>query len=150
LHGEFWKWNLFYKRADVAGTDASPCRSFGKETMNINQGDIYWVSVADDNGAASEIIHPHVVLQDDIINRSRIKTVVVCGITTNMKRISYPGNLLLEVGEANLPKQSIVAVSQISTVNKSDLGDYIGTLSRERIDQIFAGMKFLQTFTESQ
>jgi mRNA interferase MazF len=121
-----------------------------KETMNINQGDIYWVAVAEADGVEAEIIHPHVVIQDDIINRSRIKTVVVCGITTNMKRVSYPGNVLLEVGEANLPKQSIVAVSQISTVNKSDLGAYIGTLSQARIEQIFAGMKFLQTFTESR
>lgn len=118
--------------------------------MNINQGDIYWVSVADPDEAESEIIHPHVVIQDDIINRSRVKTVVVCGLTTNMKRISYPGNVLLEVGEANLPKPSIVVVSQISTVEKSRLGEYIGTLSKARIEQIFAGMKLIQGFTESR
>ena len=117
-----------------------------KEPMKINQGDIYWVAIADQNGSPSEIRHPHVVIQDDIINHSRIETVVVVGITTNMKRVSYPGNVLLEVGEANLPKQSIVAVSQVSTVSKSELGDYIGTLSHARIRDILAGMKFLQTF----
>lgn len=118
--------------------------------MEIHQGGIYWLSLAaTEEGGESTILHPHVVIQDDIINRSRVKTVVVCALTTNMKRLSYPGNVLLEVGEANLPKASIVAVSQISTVNKSEVGAYIGTLSRARMEQIFAGMKFLQTFTES-
>lgn len=118
--------------------------------IQINQGDIYWVPLPELNDSGSGIIHPQVVIQDDIINRSRIKTVVVCGLTTNMKRISEPGNVLLEAGEANLPKPSIVVVSQISTVNKAQLGEYIGTLSKERVAQIFAGMKFLQAFTESR
>lgn len=117
--------------------------------MNINQGDIYWVPVSSPDETEAEIIHPHVVIQDDIINRSRVKTVVVCGLTTNMKRLSYPGNVLLEVGEANLPKQSIVVVSQVSTVEKSRLGEYIGTLSKARLEQIFAGMRLVQGFTEA-
>ena len=117
--------------------------------MNINQGDIYWVSVADPDETESEIIHPHVVIQDDIINRSRVKSVVVCGLTTNMKRLSYPGNVLLEAGEANLPMQSIVVVSQVSTVEKSRLGEDIGTLRKARVEKIFAGMKLIKAFTES-
>lgn len=116
--------------------------------MGINQGDVYWVPLEDLDGAEPGIIHPHVVIQDDVINRSRIKTVVVCGLTTNRKRAFEHGNILLDVGEANLPKQSIIVVSQISTVNKSQMGEYIGTLSKERVEQIFAGMKFLQWFTE--
>ena len=116
--------------------------------MSIHQGDIYWVPLAELNDSESGIIHPQVVIQDDIINRSRVKTVVVCGLTTNRKRASEHGNVLLEIGEANLPKQSIVVVSQISTVDKAQMGAYIGTLSRDRVAQIFAGMKFLQSFIE--
>ncbi len=116
--------------------------------MSIRQGDVYWVPLPEPDWAEPGIIHPHVVIQDDIITRSRIKTVVVCGLTTNMKRAFEHGNILLEVGEANLPKRSIIVVSQISTVEKSQMGEYIGTLSRERIEQIFSGMKLLQAFTE--
>lgn len=112
--------------------------------MTIKQGDIYWIPIDDPDGAQSDFIHPHVVVQDDVRNRSRIETVVVCALTTNMKRAKAPGNVLLEAGEANLPKQSIVVVSQVSTVNKTQLGKYIGSLSEERIHQILAGMKFLQ------
>jgi mRNA interferase MazF len=89
-----------------------------------------------------------VVVQEDVLNHSRIHTVVVCALTTNAKRANLPGNVLLEAGEANLPKPSIVVVSQVSTVDKAQLGAYIGSLTRPRIDQILAGMQFLQRMTE--
>jgi mRNA interferase MazF len=69
-------------------------------------------------------------------------------LTTNSKRANSPGNVLLEAGEANLPRQSIVVVSQVSTVDKAQLGEYIGSLNQERITQILAGMRFLQLMTE--
>lgn len=115
--------------------------------MKINQGDVYWVPLEDANRAIPSYTHPHVVIQDNILNQSRINTVVVCALTTNMKRAKAPGNVLLDIGEANLPKQSVVVVSQVSTVDKAQLGEYIGTLSEGRIDQILAGMRFLQRMT---
>ena len=95
-------------------------------------------------GIFQKIPHPHVVIQDDLFNHSRIHTVVACALTSNVKRASIHGNLLLEAGEANLPKQSVVEVSKVSTVDKSQLGEYIGALSEQRITQILAGMHFLQ------
>ena len=74
---------------------------------------------------------------------------VVCSLTTNRKRASLPGNILLEPGEANLPKQSVVEVSKLSTVNKDQLGEFIGSLTRPRIDQILAGIQFVQRLMES-
>ncbi len=59
-----------------------------------------------------------------------------------------PGNIVLEAGEANLPKQSVVVVSQVSTVEQAQLGQFIGILSKERVGQILAGMRFLQRLTE--
>jgi mRNA interferase MazF len=116
--------------------------------MIINQGDVYWIQLEESDGSESGYIHPHVVVQDNIFNRSRIDTVVVCALTTNIKRAKAPGNVLLEIGEANLPKQSVVVVSQVSTVNKAQLGEFIGTLANGRIHQILAGMQFLQLMTE--
>ena len=115
--------------------------------MEINQGDIYWVPFKDPNTSEPGYTHPHVVIQDDVINRSCINTVVVCALTTNSRRAKAPGNLLLEAGEANLPRQSIVVVSQVSTVDKSQVGEYIGSLTRQRIDQNLAGMQFIQCLT---
>ena len=114
------------------------------ETKRIHQGDVYWIQPEglDDLGSHP---HPYVVIQADVLNHSRIHTVVVCALTTNLKQANAPGNVLLEGGEANLPQQSAVVVSKISAVPKAQLGDYIGTLNEARIHQIMAGLKFLQS-----
>lgn len=112
--------------------------------MEVNQGQLYWVALANPDRAEAGIAHPHVVIQDDVLNHSRLQTVVVCALSTNLKRANLPGNVLLDPGEGGLPKQSIVLVSQVSTVNKADLGECIGTLSQERVQQILAGMRLLQ------
>jgi mRNA interferase MazF len=85
-----------------------------------------------------------VVVQDDVFNHSRITTVVVCALTSNLHRATEPGNVLLEVGEGNLTRQSVVVVSQISSVEKTRLGEQIGSLSDARVEQILAGLHFQQ------
>ena len=116
--------------------------------MVINQGDIFWVTLGTPDGSEPGYPHPQVVIQEDALNHSRIQTVVVCALTTNRNRANVPGNVLLEVGEANLPRQSVVVVSQISTVDKAQLGEYIGSLTRQRVDQILVGMRFVQRMTD--
>jgi len=111
--------------------------------MVINQGDVFWVDLGIPSGSAPGYRHPHVVIQNNLFNRSRINTVVVCALTSNLKRASAPGNVLLSPGEANLPKQSVVNVSQIFTVDRSDLVDRIGTLSPQRLREIFCGIHLL-------
>ena len=115
--------------------------------MAVYQGDVYWVSLRNPDGSEAGYAHPHVVIQDDVMNRSRMGNVVVCALTTNRKRAHAPGNVTLEAGEANLPRQSIVVVSRVSTVEKAQLGQFIGSLSKERVKQILAGMQFLQWMT---
>lgn len=76
-------------------------------------------------------------------NKSLINTVVVCVLTSNLKRAEAPGNVLLYPGEANLPAQSVVNVSQIFTVDKKDLVEKIGTISSERTQEILDGINLL-------
>jgi mRNA interferase MazF len=109
----------------------------------IHQGDVYWVDLGEPRGSAPGYRHPHVVIQNNLFNRSRINTVVVCVITSNLKRAAAPGNVLLEKGEANLPKPSVVNVSQIFTVDKTDLVEKIGSLSPQRVRQILDGLRLL-------
>lgn len=111
----------------------------------INQGDIYWLQLENPPELEPRIPHPHLIIQDNALNHSDHPTVAVCALTSNITRINLPGNVLLEAGEANLPRQSLVEVSKVSTVDKTQLGDYIGSLTAERIDQILAGIRFLQT-----
>ena len=111
--------------------------------MVINQGDVFWVDLGDPVGSSPGYRHPHVVIQNNLFNQSRINTVVVCALTSNLKRAAAPGNVLLDTKEANLIRQSVVLVSQVFTVDKSQLEEYIGTLSRKRVRQILDGIKLL-------
>jgi mRNA interferase MazF len=106
----------------------------------IRQGDVFWVDLGTPSGSGPGLLHPYVVIQNDIYNRSRLNTVVVCGLTSNLKRAESPGNVLLEEGEANLPKRSVVNVTQVYTVDKDDLTEKLGTLSFERVQQILDGL----------
>lgn len=110
----------------------------------ISRGDVFWIEPDDTRGSVPGHAHPHVVVQDDVFNHSRITTVVVCALTSNLNRMNEPGNVLLEVGEGGLSKQSVVIVSQVSSVEKAKLGKWIGTLSHERVEQVLAGLRFQQ------
>ena len=111
--------------------------------MVINQGDIFWIDFKPPDGSEPGFRHPHLVIQNNLFNRSRINTVVVCALTSNLKRAVSPGNLVVKKGEANLPKKSVVNITQIFTVNKNDLSEKIGTLSKERIFQVLQGIRLL-------
>ena len=111
--------------------------------MVINQGEIYWINLDALRGSEPGYRHPHVVVQNNLFNHSQIRTVVVCPLTSNLKRANAPGNVLLEKREASLSKQSVVNISQIFTVDKSQLSDYIGTLASKRVRQISDGIKLV-------
>jgi mRNA interferase MazF len=111
--------------------------------MVISQGDIYWLDLDEPKGSEPGYRHPFVVIQNDAFNKSKIGTAVVCALTSNLKLASAPGNVLLKKGEASLPKSSVVNISQILTVDKSDLTEKIGQLSRKRVEEIISGFEFL-------
>lgn len=68
---------------------------------------------------------------------------MVCALISNPQRAQVPGNVALAQGEANLPKPSVVVVSQLFTVDKRDLIEYLGTLAEERVRQILDGIKLV-------
>ena len=111
--------------------------------MVINQGDVYWVDLGEPAGSEPGYRHPHVVIQNNMFNRSKLRTVLVCALTSNLRRAEAPGNVLLDAGEANLPKPSVAVVAQMFTVDKGQLVEYIGTLAPKRMRQILDGLKLL-------
>jgi mRNA interferase MazF len=111
--------------------------------MVINQGDVFWITLGEPAGSSPGYRHPHVVIQNNLFNQSRINTAVVCTLTTNLKRAAAPGNVLLDSDEGGLTKSSVVLVSQLFTVDKSELTEHIGTLSKKRVRQILDGIRIL-------
>jgi mRNA interferase MazF len=110
--------------------------------MSVNRGDLFWISPNETNKIETDYTHPHVVIQVEV------DRLTVCALTSNLKRAKEPGNVLLDEGEADLSKQSVIVVSQVSIVDKAQLGEYIGTLTEQRVQQVLAGMRFLEKMTE--
>jgi mRNA interferase MazF len=109
----------------------------------IRQGDVYWIDFGPVTGSGPAERHPCVVVQSDVFNRSRIATTLVCLITSNVRLSRAPGNVALSKGAANLPKPSVVNVSQVLTVNKAELVERIGKLPAAVIDAIRDGLHLL-------
>lgn len=109
----------------------------------IRQGEVFWVDLGEPEGSGPGYRHPAVVVQNNVFNASRIRTVVVCALTTNLQRAEAPGNVLLVPGEADLREPCVVNVSQVFTVNKRDLMEKIGSLSNERVREILDGINLL-------
>mgnify|MGYP000857340045 CR=1 FL=1 len=111
--------------------------------MEIRQGEIYWIELDEPTGSEPGYRRPCLVVQNDIFNQSAIRTVVVCMLTSNLARAKLPGNVLLESGESGLEKASVVNTTQIFTVNKSDLENYICTIPEKLLTQVINGIDLL-------
>ena len=108
----------------------------------IRQGDVFWATL---HGAGSEPRgrRPVVVVQHDRFNLSAIATTVVAALTTNLRLAGAPGNVRLRRGEANLPRASVINVTQVHTLDRTRLVERIGRLSRARSEQVAAGLSLL-------
>lgn len=113
--------------------------------MVIRQGDIFWIDFGRGEGSGPAFLRPAVVVQNNLFNQSRINTVVVCAITSNLDRAKAPGNVLLHKFEAGLTKKSGVNVSQVYTVDKGDLSGKIGALTVHRLSEVLAGVGLVLT-----
>lgn len=109
----------------------------------IRQGQVYWLDFGPAKGSAPADRHPCVVVQNDIFNQSAVRTTVVCLITSNLSRADAPGNVLLKKVEANLPKASVVNISQVLTVDKTELVEYVGKISGPAAAAVREGLHLL-------
>jgi len=109
----------------------------------IRQGEVYWLDVKEPGAPGPALIHPHLVVQNDVFNRSRLRTTVVCALTSNLASARSPGNVRLDEGDAGLPKASVVNVTQVFAVDKARLVEKIGNLSAERLRAVISGLELL-------
>jgi len=104
--------------------------------MVVCQGDVFWANLQRSEGSEPKDKRPVVIVQRDSINRSRFETVVVVPLTRQTKHADIPGNVLLQKGEANLPKKSLARCTHVMVIDKSRLGEMTGTLSKKKRQDI--------------
>ena len=108
----------------------------------IQRGQVRWTDFAEPRGPEPGYRHPVLVLQRDEVNASRISTVVVCVLTSNVALGKAPGNTRLPKRRTGLRRDSVANASQIATVNSSDLEELIGTLPRGLMDAVDQGVRW--------
>ena len=109
----------------------------------MRRGEVWWASLPSPAGSGTGFRRPVVVVQSEPFNQSLIGTVVVSVVTSNLRLADAPGNVLLQREDSDLPKDSVVNVSQILTIDKSFLTDRVGSLPREVVAQIEAGLRLV-------
>ena len=106
----------------------------------VTQGDVWWASLRDPTGSGPGSRRPVVVVQGDAFNASRLATVVVVPLTSNLRWSSAPGNVLLTANRSGLPRDSVANVSQLVAVDRDIFTERIGHLSEADLGLILAGI----------
>lgn len=109
--------------------------------MVIQRGEIRWVDLGEPRGSEPGYRRPAIVVQSDPFNKSRIATVVVVILTSNLALSRAPGNILLPKSATGLSKDSVANVSQILTVDRQDLDDdVVSKLSKDYLEDLDDGL----------
>ncbi|MBK5275026.1 MAG: type II toxin-antitoxin system PemK/MazF family toxin [Desulfuromonadales bacterium] len=111
--------------------------------MAMKRGEIWWADLPNPVASEPGYRRPLVIVQIDEFNRSRINTVVVVVLTTNLRLAEAPGNVLLKSVQTGLPKDSVANASQVLTVDKSFLTEKAGKLRKLELQKIESGLRLV-------
>lgn len=109
--------------------------------MEITRGDIWWASLPDPVGSGPGYRRPVLVVQNDAFNRSRLGTVVVVALSSNIRLVDAPGNVLIPARSSGLPRDSIANVTQVVTVDREMLSEHVRTVPPALQRQIDEGLR---------
>jgi mRNA interferase MazF len=107
----------------------------------MQRGEIWWASLPEPSGSGPGYRRPVLIVQANEFNRSKISTVIVAAITSNLALASAPGNVLLGTRVSGLPKDSVVNISQLMTIDKCFLTERIKAIDPHKIRDVEAGLR---------
>ena len=109
----------------------------------MHRGEIWWASLGEPEGSGPGYRRPVLIVQSDEFNRSRIGTVIVAVLTSNVALAQATGNVLLNVRHAGLTKDSVVNVSQVITVDKQRLTEKVKKLEPSTMAEVDNGLRLV-------
>ena len=111
--------------------------------MVIQRGQLWWADLPEPRGSEPGYRRPVVVVQSDALNHSRIPTVIVVGVSTNLRLLDAPGNVLLRARESGLPRDSVANVSQVVTIDQRFLRERIGAVDGTIMASVARGLRLV-------
>lgn len=107
----------------------------------MKRGQVYWADLGEPAGSTPAFRRPVVIVQDDLLTESRLATVMIVPLTSNLGRAEAIGNVLLEPSETGLRRASVALVCQVMTLDKDALTEVVGALPRRAIRKLDEGIK---------
>jgi mRNA interferase MazF len=107
----------------------------------VRHGEIWWADLGPPRGSAPALRRPVLIVQADAFNRSAIGSVIVATLTSNLARGDDPGNVRVPRAASGLPKESVVNVTQLASVDRSALAARTGRLSRHHLARVAEGLR---------
>lgn len=111
--------------------------------MDVRRGEVWWADLDEPRGSEPGYRRPVLIVQADSFNRSRIATVLCVVLTSNLRLVDAPGNVLVSAKAAGLPKDSVANVSQLITLDRAFLDEQIGRLPPRLMNAVDAGLKLV-------
>jgi len=109
----------------------------------VERGQIWWADLGAPEGSEPGFRRPVLVVQADAFNRSRIQTIIAVALTSNLRLVDAPGNVLVSAKASGLPKDSVANVSQVVTLDKAYLTDVAGYLRGPLLADVEAGLRLV-------
>ena len=109
--------------------------------MVVSRRDVWWASLAELRGSGPGFRRPILIVQADAFNRSRLRTVLGVILTSNVRLVDMPGNVLLPARSTGLPKDSVANVTQIVTLDEDYLSRRVGQVSPSLMTRVDASLK---------
>ncbi|WP_306557802.1 type II toxin-antitoxin system PemK/MazF family toxin [Nostoc sp. 'Peltigera malacea cyanobiont' DB3992] len=109
----------------------------------MQRGEIWWADLPTPVASEPGYRRPVLIVQSDEFNRSRIRTVIAAVLTTNLRLAEAPGNILVTTDETGLPQDSVVNVSQVITVDKSFLIEWVGQVGDRVMVLVDEGLRLV-------
>jgi mRNA interferase MazF len=109
----------------------------------MRRGELWWAALGQPYGSEPGLRRPVLIFQADPFNESTIQTVVVLPLTSNLRLASAPGNVRCSKRDTNLPRASVINVSQIAAIDRRRLGDKIAELPRSLINRAEEGVRMV-------
>ena len=109
----------------------------------MRRGQIWWTSLGEPHGSGPGFRRPVLVVQSNVFNESAIPTSICAAITSNTRLADAPGNVRVTRRVSGLPRDSVVNVSQLVTLDKHMLTENVGRLSAQLMREVEAGIKLV-------
>lgn len=111
--------------------------------MVVERGQIWWAALGEPDGSEPGFRRPLLIVQNNAFNRSRLRTTLAVVLTSNLRLLDAPGNVLLSAKASGLPKDSVANVSQVITIDRDFLTERAGSIRGALLGDVDAGLRLV-------